>query len=112
MAWRMHKKIGKAAVKSMLANKLADPYLVTQTVADPENPEEVTQVKRPDFKRDRDNLSSGEKWQARKAEKKYNKYMRQVNRHVHGRKIPLTSKKIKGFEQLVQGGKDRSDRNS
>jgi len=105
MAWRMQSKLGKATIRLLEASKIADQYLEPSTVDDPSsnNPwrPKTKEVKTPNFKAGQAHLSAGEKRRIRKDEKRYNRLHRQVNRLVHGRKMPMTDSSVLGFEQFI-----------
>ena len=96
MAWRMHAKWYKATDKNLQRNSLAAPYRVVTS-----SPEEDAESIRLDFEKNLDHASFTEKRRAGKSKKQHARLGRQVSVLMHGRTVPVTGKRVNGFEQFI-----------
>jgi hypothetical protein len=94
--------MGKVSIKNMMADNLTSLYTENVTVPGSETGSTKT-VQRVNFRQNWDNLTPGERRQADRDKRRYDRYQKRLRRIEHGRKIPLTDMLVMGVEQIAAG---------
>jgi hypothetical protein len=90
MAWRMQEKFVKANIKNASANALAEPFRTIDG--------DSIGI---DYTAGSDYLSKPEKRRVKSAQKLNKSLIKQSKAQMRGRKVPLTGKRVNGFEQFI-----------